>query len=378
MSKINATYSSGFYISPDMDYRALEDAKSMQRKRERQLNFKRRRFQKDQGHSPEKDEEENEKNFKQGTAIRQTFALPFDIYCGHCEKRAPRGVHVYTNRRPTSKKYLGAIRIWSLEIRCRYCSGVFYLETDPETPKETGGYKCAKDCRRQQGDFDVLNAMNAEVKAQWASEKQEKAETPLEAMERDQIAARRLAEKNQEIEALVAARDGSDRQTEEGLQQALASALANRQKNNKDGEEKPVASEVLNRVVRGLGAGGEEGSEGLLQGNLGSAPEEMMVELTEEELLAEETAYQQFEAEMLLQQKRKEEAEGSSDTSSREVSSRVAWLNVKSERDASVVQQAEKKYADAMALGSSRPALSSGSGPGLRRNIFLQDDEDDD
>lgn len=35
MSKINATYSSGYYLAPDADYRKLEDEREAQRRKRR-------------------------------------------------------------------------------------------------------------------------------------------------------------------------------------------------------------------------------------------------------------------------------------------------------------------------------------------------------
>lgn len=415
MSKINMTYGSGFYIRPDMDYRALDDRRALDRKRkrdglkkqERQSAFASRRQktestkkksllasarregggvmsrtsarphenENDEEEEGEEDEEEEEEGTNEtaskedlpyapgSTAIRQTFSIPFDMYCGHCKKRLGRGVHVYTNRRPTAKKYLGAIRVWSLEIRCRFCHGRFFLETDPDTPKETGGYKCAKDCYREGDDFAVLNAKNKEVQEAWALEAKEKAQTPMEAMERENRAARELAVKQKEIETLVSARATGE---EEGMEEQLLSALrrVGEEKKNAEsggggregetigrqmprdtaamraavpsssssphgrGEAGPTATSAvrhISQLLRAFGGGrgmthekGEGENDGKMKKEAGEEEEEEANDVEEsypvraEDAEAEERAYQQFEAEMLLAAYRERQTAGTS------------------------------------------------------------------
>lgn len=199
MAKINSTYSSGYYISPDTDFRKLEE---QQQNKKKDLRKRGR-------------DNEDDAEFVKANTKRQTFAIPFDLYCDSCEKRIARGAHVYTNRRATRIKYLNAIRIWELEIRCQYCSGNYFLHTDPETPKETGGYKCVRGCHRAEGDFLAINAKNEAAKAQWEREKAEAEANPLAALERENAASRQLAERNRQIEESVLARadygnDGDD------------------------------------------------------------------------------------------------------------------------------------------------------------------------
>lgn len=348
MSKINATYSSGYYISPDMDYRAEEDKRSLARKRERRVTMekerqerrkemerRKKRLEKGRAESDD-DEEEAEAAVDvtsppppSGSAVRQTFALPFDTHCGHCHKVTVRGVHVYTNRRATTKKFLGKIRIWSLEIRCRYCRGLFYLETDPETPKETGGYKCATDCYRTAGDFATLNAKNAEVRAEWEKAEREKIETPLEALERENQAAREREARNREVEAMVAQRaresDSDNLALLETLRREAATTNNNNDNSSNSGDHPhsrggTSTTRSLNQVLRGLGYTGSGSSahtndkqneavdtEKMVMISAPEGKEGAAVYLTAAEAAAEEEEYLQFEAEMLLQQRREEE-----------------------------------------------------------------------
>ncbi|GET90408.1 hypothetical protein, conserved [Leishmania tarentolae] len=190
MSKINATYSSGYYIAPDVDFRKLEE---QQRQEQR---GKRKHGGADDG---------GDDNVK-----RQTFAIPFDLICEHCNRRIARGSHVYANRRATDTRYLDSIRIWELEILCRFCKGKYYLRTDPETPKDTGGYICAKGCKRVEGDFYSLNKQNQAAREEWEKAKAEAELNPLAALERENEAARELEERNRQIEEAVEERAGHD------------------------------------------------------------------------------------------------------------------------------------------------------------------------
>ncbi|CAJ1030805.1 putative Family (DUF572) [Leishmania shawi] len=188
MAKINATYSSGYYIAPDVDFRKLEE-----QQRQEQRGKRRRGVPNDSG----------DDNVK-----RQTFAIPFDLICEQCHRRIARGSHVYANRRGTDKRYLGSIRIWELEILCRFCKGAYYLRTDPETPKETGGYICEKGCRRVEGDFYSLNKQNQAAREEWERAKAEAELNPLAALEKENEAARELEERNRQIEEAVEERAG--------------------------------------------------------------------------------------------------------------------------------------------------------------------------
>ncbi|CAG9577859.1 conserved hypothetical protein [Leishmania major strain Friedlin] len=188
MSKINATYSSGYYIAPDVDFRKLEE---QQRQEQR---GKRKHGGADDG---------GDDNVK-----RQTFAIPFDLICEHCHRRIARGSHVYANRRATDKRYLDSIRIWELEILCRFCKSKYYLRTDPETPKDTGGYICEKGCKRVEGDFYSLNKQNQAAREEWEKAKAEAELNPLAALERENEAARELEERNRQIEEAVEERAG--------------------------------------------------------------------------------------------------------------------------------------------------------------------------
>lgn len=192
MSKINATYGSGYYLDPDADYRKLEDERALQQRKRR------------------RDGDKGDGTGDGDGAIRQTFAIPFDLLCLSCHRRIARGTHVYTNRRDTRERYLDKVRIWELEIRCKYCSELFYLRTDPETPKETGGYVCARNCRRVEGDFYAINQLNEEQKAMEARAKEEAALDPLAALERENEANRLLMERNRQTEEDVEARAVAD------------------------------------------------------------------------------------------------------------------------------------------------------------------------
>ncbi|KAL7706816.1 Saf4/Yju2 protein [Lotmaria passim] len=185
MSKINATYSSGYYIAPDVDFRKLEE---QQRQEQRS---KRRRPGTDAADG-------GDDNVK-----RQTFAIPFDVICLHCNHRIARGSHVYANRRATEERYLGSIRVWELEILCRFCKGKYYLRTDPETPKDTGGYICVKGCKRAEGDFYALNKQNQAAREEWEKAKAEAELDPLAALEKENAAVRQLEEHNRQIEEEV-------------------------------------------------------------------------------------------------------------------------------------------------------------------------------
>jgi hypothetical protein len=185
MSKINATYSSGYYIAPDVDFRKLEEQQRQEQRGKRRAG----------GADAVDGGDDNVK--------RQTFAIPFDLICLHCNRRIARGSHVYTNRRATDQRYLDSIRIWELEILCRFCKGKYYLRTDPETPKDTGGYICVKGCKRVEGDFYALNKQNQAAREAWEKAKAEAELDPLAALEKENEAARQLEERNRQIEEEV-------------------------------------------------------------------------------------------------------------------------------------------------------------------------------
>lgn len=281
MAKINATYSSGYYISPDTDFRRLEEQQAAERKNQR----KRGRDDGDGSDDPAS---------QKAATKRQTFAIPFDLYCDHCTRRIPRGAHVYTNRRPTRIKYLNAIRVWELEIRCQYCSGLYYLQTDPETPKETGGYKCVRGCHRAEGDFLALNARNEAAKAQWEKERAEAEANPLAALERENEASRELAERNRRIEEDVLARADAD-------DDMMLLAAMRRRRQQEEGAAKhdpsssgapPSTSSLYGlsttKYTFETGADDDDG-----EGN--------PWHLSAEEMAAEEAEYEKFEADMTAQ-----------------------------------------------------------------------------
>lgn len=193
MSKINATYSSGYYIAPDVDFRKLEEAQRQEQRGKRK---------KAGADSAEGGGDDNVK--------RQTFAIPFDLICQHCNRRIARGSHVYTNRRATEERYLDSIRVWELEILCRFCQGKYYLRTDPATPKETGGYICAAGCKRVEGDFYSLNKQNQAAREEWEKAKADAELDPLAALEKENEAARLLEERNRQIEEEVEQQAGHD------------------------------------------------------------------------------------------------------------------------------------------------------------------------
>ncbi|ORC90188.1 uncharacterized protein TM35_000092380 [Trypanosoma theileri] len=255
MAKINATYSSGYYLAPDTDYRKLEDEQERNRKRERREG----RQQQQQGDVETK------------TAIRQTFAIPFNIICLHCNRRIARGTHGYVNRRATEEKYMG-IRIWELEFRCIFCKGHIYLKTDYETAKLTGGYHCSRNCRRGEGDFYGTNQINEEVRAQQAAEEAEKG--TLEALERENEAMRELQERERLIEELVESRAG---RLEEDTRDELLNAIQSRERQRQQEEVKGEEQEEEEQQQQ------EEGDD---HGSL----KKLSVE--------EEEAYQRFEAQL--------------------------------------------------------------------------------
>lgn len=199
MAKINATYGSGYYLAPDVDYRRLEEQQRLERKRKKV---------KGEAVSP-----------SERDAIRQTFAMPFNVICLHCNCRIARGAHGYVNRRATDETYMG-IRIWELEIRCMFCKGHIYLKTDYETAKLTGGYHCSRNCRRGEGDFYGTNQINEEVKAQRAAEKAD--EGTVDALERENEVMLQLQERERLVEELVEARAGTEEaQTRDELLQVI-------------------------------------------------------------------------------------------------------------------------------------------------------------
>ncbi|ESL07616.1 hypothetical protein TRSC58_04692 [Trypanosoma rangeli SC58] len=190
MAKINATYSSGYYLAPDTDYRKLEEAQQQKRKRRR------------------KEEKDGDVDASfDGGVIRQTFAMPFNIICLHCNRRTARGTHGYVNRRPTKETFMG-IRIWELEFRCIFCKGHIYLTTDYETAKLTGGYHCSRNCRRGEGDFYGTNQINEAIRAKQATEEAEKGS--LDTLERENEAMRQLQERERLIGELVESRAATD------------------------------------------------------------------------------------------------------------------------------------------------------------------------
>lgn len=252
MSKINATYSSGYYIAPDVDFRKLEE-------QQRQEQLRKRKRGEEAG--------EGDENVK-----RQTFAIPFDLICLHCNRRIARGSHVYANRRTTADRYMDVIRIWELEILCRYCRGKYYLLTDPATPKETGGYHCGSGCRRVEGDFYALNQQNQAAREAWEKEKAEAEANPLAALERENEATRQLEERNRRIEeaveshaehdsaALLAMLRSRPRSTlptegEDSLRHRTGAA-------GEAGDHDHVTDDGLDNAIRALGGdGGVEGEE---------------------------------------------------------------------------------------------------------------------
>ncbi|KPI87538.1 hypothetical protein ABL78_3381 [Leptomonas seymouri] len=238
MSKINATYSSGYYIAPDVDFRKLEEQQRQEQRGKRR--------------KPGADSADNDENVK-----RQTFAIPFDLICLHCNRRIARGSHVYANRRATDQRYLNSIRIWELEILCRFCKGKYCLRTDPETPKDTGGYVCVKGCKRVEGDFYDLNKQNQAAREEWRKAKAEAELDPLAALERENEAARELEERNRRIEEEVekqAEHNDGDLLTMLRSRPRRHVELANANSNSdvSDGDDGPDAPSALQKKTSAL------------------------------------------------------------------------------------------------------------------------------
>ncbi|PBJ72839.1 hypothetical protein TcG_02886 [Trypanosoma cruzi] len=226
MAKINATYSSGYYLAPDTDYRKLEEEQRRERKRKRQ-----------------QEGDDNTGLSSASGTIRQTFAMPFNIICLHCNRRIARGTHGYVNRRPTKEKFMG-IRIWELEFRCIFCKGHIYLTTDYETAKLTGGYHCSRNCRRGEGDFYGTNQINEAIRAKQAAEETEKGS--LDALERENEVMRQIQERERMIEELVESRAGTEaEQTRDELLQTIQAKKRSKAKRQRedDGREEDDAKE---------------------------------------------------------------------------------------------------------------------------------------
>ncbi|KEG14693.1 hypothetical protein DQ04_00341080 [Trypanosoma grayi] len=217
MAKINATYSSGYYLAPDTDYRKLEEEQQRERKRQRQQGV--------------------EASSGKGV-IRQTFAMPFNVICLHCNRRIARGTHGYVNRRPTEEKYMG-IRIWELEFRCIFCKDHIYLTTDYETAKLTGGYHCSRNCKRGEGDFYGTNQINEAIRAKQATEDAEKG--TLDALERENETMRQVQERERLIEELVESKAGmEEEQTRDGLLQIIHARKAKQREGEDESQKDPV------------------------------------------------------------------------------------------------------------------------------------------
>ncbi|CAD2218506.1 hypothetical protein AGDE_17088 [Angomonas deanei] len=229
MSKINATYSSGYYIRPDMDIRKIEELKNKEKREtlkrqrdERAHEKKRKDLTMEELKEKRDDLIENIISGKHTKReARQTFAIPFDLFCTQCHRRIARQTHVYTDRyaspfpdpalRPTLTPedqhllfHTHKIRNVFLKIKCQYCDGLFLLETDNLTQKITGGYYCVKNCERPAGDVALLNNKRQhEENERQKQEKIEKEENVLDSLENENEKQRKRKLLEEEIKKSV-------------------------------------------------------------------------------------------------------------------------------------------------------------------------------
>ncbi|KAA8896347.1 hypothetical protein TRICI_006913 [Trichomonascus ciferrii] len=69
------------------------------------------------------------RKYKEGIIVVR-FELPFDIYCGGCERRFAEGTR-YNAQKSKSGDYL-SVPIWGFRLKCSHCGNSFVIQTDPQ------------------------------------------------------------------------------------------------------------------------------------------------------------------------------------------------------------------------------------------------------
>lgn len=127
------------------------------------------------------------------------FELPFNIFCGHCEKHIARGV------RFNAEKYEVGVyiktKIWQFSMKCHLCGGLIVIKTDPQN----ADYVIVSGARRKLDDFivdseDTVQLMSADQKALLAKD-------PLFRVEYEQTDKQKATKRLRDLATLIDIQD---------------------------------------------------------------------------------------------------------------------------------------------------------------------------
>ncbi|PWN21841.1 DUF572-domain-containing protein [Microstroma glucosiphilum] len=88
------------------------------------------------------------------------FELPFNIWCAHCSTHIAQGTR-YNAHKKRMGSYLST-PIWAFECKCRNCSGVFVVQTDPQNARYVvteGATKKEEEWDRDEAEGDNQNTL---------------------------------------------------------------------------------------------------------------------------------------------------------------------------------------------------------------------------
>ncbi|SPQ97604.1 Splicing factor YJU2 [Plasmodiophora brassicae] len=80
------------------------------------------------------------------------FEMPFNIWCGQCERMIAKGVRFNAEKKCVGKYF--TTKIWEFTMKCPSCSNVITVQTDPKNTE----YVVVGGGRRKVEDFDVDDA----------------------------------------------------------------------------------------------------------------------------------------------------------------------------------------------------------------------------
>jgi coiled-coil domain-containing protein 130 len=84
---------------------------------------------------------ERARKLKEGILIVR-FEMPFNIWCGGCEKHIAMGVRFNAEKKKVGHYH--STPIWNFSMTCHMCSHRFEIQTDPKVRSGTDELTCCK------------------------------------------------------------------------------------------------------------------------------------------------------------------------------------------------------------------------------------------
>jgi coiled-coil domain-containing protein 130 len=133
------------------------------------------------------------------------FELPFNIWCGSCNKHIGQGVRFNAEKKRIGNYY--STPIWSFRMKCHLCSAWFEIKTDPENTR----YVIVEGAKKQADEWDTTDQGAVQLKGMKCLfgilltidvEERKKLDDPFARLEKDEEDKVKASEQHQIISKL--------------------------------------------------------------------------------------------------------------------------------------------------------------------------------